>query len=399
MSTSPIRAPTIIHLDLDSFFVSVERLDHPELRSVPVLVGGRPEVRGVVASASYEARRFGCRSAMPMSTALRLCPHAIVVPPRGERYREVSRQVMILLEELTPLVEKVSVDEAYLDVRGCEQRWGSPLIIAQTLQGRIRDELKLPASLGIASNKLVAKIASDLAKPAGIRLVPVGEEAVFLAPLPVNRLPGVGPTTAARLTRLGIATVGELAALSRLTLVREFGEAAGMSLYEKSHGRGPTEVEPEHRPKNISHETTFARDLASREAVERHLLEQTEAVATRLRAHRFQARTITLKLRFADFETITRSQTLEAPTDLATTIYAAARGLLTGAWKRGHAVRLVGVGVSNLVDRVGYQLELFSESSATREARLAQTLDEIRARFGNDIIKRARLLDQDEEDL
>lgn len=391
--------PTIIHLDLDSFFVSVERLARPDLRGVPVLVGGRPEARGVVASASYEARAFGCRSAMPMSTALRLCPQAIVVAPSRGRYSHYSRQVMALLGEITPLVEQVSVDEAYFDVRGCELRSGPPLTIAQSLQRRIRDEVGLPASFGLGANKLIAKLASEKAKPNGIFMVALGTEQHFLAPLPVRDLPGVGPATAERLRALGITTVGQVAALEQATLVRLFGEAGGTSLFEKSRAISSSPVAPEHRPKNISQETTFAHDIAHREAVERHLLAQADAVAARLRDQGFQARTITLKLRFADFTTISRSQTLPTPTDLPTPIYEAARTMLAAAWQQGRAVRLVGVGASNLLDHVGYQLDLFDQHGhdEAREAKLTRTLDDLRERFGKNVVKRARLLDDTEE--
>jgi DNA polymerase-4 len=385
---------SILHLDLDSFFVSVERLQRPELVGKPVLVGGAPGERGVVASASYEARQFGCRSAMPMAQALKLCPHAIFVSSSHGLYGEYSRRVMTILEAVTPLVEKVSVDEAYLDVAGCELRFGEPLQIARMLQQHIQAELSLPASLGLATNKLLAKIASGDAKPRGIRVVPPGEEAAYLAPRPVKDIPGIGPMTAQRLQRWDIVTVGQLATLERATLVREFGEKQGESLWLKARGISTSKVEPDQPTKSISHENTFARDVHSRATLERELLEQAEHVAARLRAKGLQGRTVTLKLRHADFQTLTRSTTLDAPTDLSRPIYEAAVALLAREWGRGLSARLIGVGVSNLVGHVGYQLDLFAENPDPRDAKIAETLDDLRKRFGKDVVRRARLLDE-----
>jgi DNA polymerase IV len=393
MATSePRSSPTILHLDLDSFFVSVERLRNPALLGKPVLVGGKPDERGVVASASYEARQFGCRSAMPMAQAVRLCPHAVVVPSSHGLYGEMSRKVMALLGEVTPLVEKVSVDEAFLDVAGCELRFGDAPQIARMLQARIREHFDLPSSLGVSTNKLIAKIASGDAKPQGIRLVPAGQEAAYLAPRPVGDIPGVGPVTTQKLQRWGIVTVADLAALERSTLVREFGEKQGESLWLKARGISYSPVEPVQPTKSISHENTFARDVTERPVLERELLDQAEHVANRLRAKGMHGRTVTLKLRHADFRTVTRSLTLAAPTDLARPIYEAALALLQREWHAGLSARLIGVGISGLSEQVGYQLDLFSGEPDPREARLADTLDELRERFGKDVIKRARLL-------
>jgi DNA polymerase IV len=385
-------SPTILHLDLDSFFVSVERLRNPALVGKPVLVGGRPDERGVVASASYEARQYGCRSAMPMARALRLCPHAVVVPSSHGIYGEMSRRVMALLGDVTPLVEKVSVDEAYLDVAGCELRFGDGPQIAHMLQARIRETFDLPSSLGVATNKLIAKIASGDAKPQGIRVVAPGHEAVYLAPRPVGDIPGVGPVTAEKLQRWGIVTAGDLAALERSTLVREFGAKQGESLWLKARGISHSPVEPVQPTKSISHENTFARDVTERAVLERELLDQAEHVANRLRAKELHGRTVTLKLRYADFRTVTRALTLTTPTDLARPIYEAALALLHREWHPGLSVRLIGVGISGLTEQVGYQMDLFSGEPDPRESRLAETLDELRERFGKDVIKRARLL-------
>lgn len=384
---------TVLHLDLDCFFVSVERLQNPALIGKPVLVGGRPESRGVVASASYESRRFGCRSAMPMAQALRRCPDALVVPARHDLYGATSRRVMALLREVTPLVEQVSVDEAYLDVAGCEIAFGPPDQIARDLQRRIAEELGLPSSLGLATNKLLAKIASGDAKPEGIRHVPPGDEAAYLAGRPVRDLPGIGPQTAQRLQQLGIVTIGELARLEEATLLRTFGQKQGASLYRKARGQDESVVEPEQARKSVSHENTFATDVADRARLERELLAQAERVAARLRKVAMHGRTVTLKLRYADFSTITRSKTLERPTDLAGPIFEAAVALLRKEWRRSRRVRLIGVGVSNLAPPIGYQLTLFDQEESRRDGAIARTLDSLRDRYGEDVVTRARLLD------
>ncbi len=383
----------IIHLDLDAFFVAVERLDDPALIGVPVIVGGRPEARGVVASASYEARRYGVHSAMPTAQALRLCPQAVLVAGHRGRYAALSDRVMALLGEYTPLLEPISIDEAFLDVTGTEAHYGPPAELAAAIQTRIQRELGLSASLGVASNKLVAKIASDLRKPHGITVVPPGEEAVFLAPLPIRKLWGVGEVTGRELARLGVSTIGELAALSVESLRAHFGAAHGEGLWRAAHGMDDSPVTPEHEAKSLSREETFASDTADGFTLRRELLRLSEQVAYRLRRHNLRGRTIGLKLRYADFSTLTRQATLPEETDSGPAIYAQALALFEAAWDR-QPVRLVGVGVSGLT-QMGRQLRLFEQESQ-RQAQLETALDRIRAKYGEGAIQRASLLDEPE---
>lgn len=387
-----ISARTILHLDLDAFFVAVERLDDPSLIGRPVIVAGRPEARGVVSSASYEARQFGIHSAMPTAQALRLCPQAIVVPGHRDRYVELSRRVMALLGEYTPLLEPISIDEAFLDMTGAEAHYGPPAQLARTLQDRIEAELRLSASLGVAGNKLVAKIASDFRKPHGITVVPPGEEAAFLAPLPIRKLWGVGEVTARDLARLGIATIGDLARLSAEELRARFG-AHGEGLWRAAHGVDDSPVTPEHEAKSFSREETFAQDIRDAAVLRRELLRLSDAVAGRLRRHGLRARTIGLKLRYGDFATLTRQATLPEPTDAGAAVYAQALALFEAAWDR-RPVRLLGVSADNLT-QAARQLRLF-EQEDSRQAQLEAALDRIRVRFGEHAIQRASLLEEPE---
>ncbi|MCX6033119.1 MAG: DNA polymerase IV [Chloroflexi bacterium] len=394
----PSRA--IIHLDLDAFFVAVERLDDPALIGRPVIVGGRAEARGVVASASYEARVYGIHSAMPTAQALRLCPGVVRVEGHHGRYAEMSRRVMALLGEYTPLLEPISIDEAFLDVTGTEAHYGPPGQLAQTLQDRIEAELGLSASLGVASNKLVAKIASDLRKPHGIMVVPSGEEAAFLAPLPVRRLWGVGEVTGRELGKLGIETIGDLARLPLGDLRGRFG-AHGEGLWRAARGLDDSPVTPEREAKSLSREETFAQDIGDPAILRRELLRLSDAVAARLRRHGCQARTVGLKLRYGDFTTLTRQATLSEPTDAGPVIYAQAIALFEAAWNR-QPVRLLGIGAANLI-QAGRQLRLFTAdgpdgaANAERQAQLDAALDRIRARFGDRAVQRAALLEEPEE--
>lgn len=385
---------SIIHLDLDAFFVAVERLDNPALTGVPVIVGGRPEVRGVVASASYEARRFGVHSAMPTARALRLCPDAVVVSGHRGRYSEMSDRVMALLGEYTPLIEPISIDEAFLDVTGTEAHYGPPGKLAAAIQVRVEEELKLSASLGVGTNKLIAKIASDFRKPHGITVVEPGTEAAFLAPMPIRKLWGVGQVMERRLAELGITTIGDLARLPCDELVRRFGLASGEGLFRASHGIDESVVTPEHEAKSLSREETFARDVRDEAILRRELLRLSDEVAWRLRRHHLRARTVTLKLRYADFSTLTRQTTLSDPTDSGPVIDAHAAVLLEQAWDR-RPVRLIGVGGSNLVQG-GRQLSLFEEADG-RQGQLEAALDHIRERYGESAIRRASLLSDPEE--
>jgi len=387
-------ARAILHLDLDAFFVAVERLDNPALNGQPVIVGGRPEARGVVSSASYESRAFGVHSAMPTAQALRLCPEVILVSGHRGRYVELSRRVMAILGDYTPLLEPISIDEAFLDVSGTEAHYGPPGTLAAAIQDRIDRELRLSASLGAASNKLVAKIASDHRKPHGITVVPSGEEAAFLAPLAIRRLWGVGEVTGRELTRLGIRSIGDLAQIPLDELKARFG-AHGAGLWRAAHGLDESPVTPEHEAKSLSREETYNEDISNPSILRRELLRLSDAVASRLRRHNFQARTITLKLRYQDFTTLTRQATLREPTDAGPTIYAQALALFEAAWDRRLPVRLLGVSAAGL-SQPARQLRLF-EQEGQRQAQLDAALDRIRARYGEDAIQRASLLDAPEE--
>ena len=374
--------------------MAVERLDNPALVGVPVLVGGRPEVRGVVASASYEARSCGVHSAMPTAQALRLCPGAILISGHRARYMEMSRRVMAVLAGYTPLLEPISIDEAFLDVTGTESHYGPPGHLASVIQERIERELGLSASLGAASNKLIAKIASDYRKPHGITVVPAGEEARFLAPLPIRKLWGVGDVTGRELARLGVQTIGDLTALPAETLRTRFG-SQGEALWRASHGMDDSPVTPEHEAKSLSREETFAQDVRDAVALRRELLRLSDAVAARLRRHNFQARTVALKLRYGDFTTISRQATLADATDAGPVIYAQVLALFEAAWQRGRPVRLVGVAAANLT-QPARQMRLF-EQEDLRQAQLDAALDRIRARFGDRAIQRASLLEPPDE--
>lgn len=387
---------TILHLDLDAFFCAVEELERPDLIGQPFAVGGRPDERGVVASCSYAARRLGVRSAMPMSRALRLCPGLIIVPPRHRRYAEVSRQVMARLHDLTPLVEQISIDEAFLDLSDLPDDGET---LARRLQQGIRDRLGLPSSLGVAANKLVAKIANDFGKgqaqtgapPNAITVVPVGQEADFLAPLPAQALWGVGPKTAARLAELGIHTIGDLAARPEAELMRLFGKH-GADLAQRSRGIDDRPIVTEHETKSISKEVTFARDIADAGELRRTLSDLAEGVGRELRREGLTGSTVKLKLRWPDFSTITRQTTLARPTDLDAEIVAAAMRLFEQAWDGRTPIRLLGVGVSGLA--TGYrQLGLWDAPHAEAQ-RLQETLDDLRRRFGDHAISRARDLER-----
>ncbi len=389
MGTSPTR--WILHVDLDAFFASVEELLNPALRGQPVLVGGRPEGRGVISSASYAARAFGVRSAMPTAQALRLCPQAIVVPARHGEYSRHSHAVMAILHEMTPAVEQLSIDEAVLDVTGCERLWGPPEAMGRLIQRRVREEQGLPLSVGIASNRLVAKIACDSGKPHGLVLVPHGEEAGFLAPLPIEALWGVGKVTGSRLRALGLRTIGDLATWGARRLMATFGERLGGSLYQHALGLDDTPVEEGGPRRSISQERTFAQDVSDAATLERTLLGMSETVAQRLRESGFVAQTVRIKLRDADFRTYTRQQRLEQPTDQSAILYEAALSLLGANWTPGRPLRLVGVGADGLLTEGGYQLDLFDHTDQ-RHIRLNRALDEIRDRFGDEAITRAALL-------
>ncbi|MEK7767332.1 MAG: DNA polymerase IV, partial [bacterium] len=341
----------ILHVDMDAFFASVEILDHPALRGKPVIVGGRPGTRGVVAAASYEARKFGVHSAMPSATAVRLCPQAVFLPPRGERYAEVSRTIMAILGSFTPALEQISVDEAFLDVTACHALFGPPEEIARTIKERVRGETGLTCSVGVAPNKFLAKVASDLEKPDGLTVIPAARAAARLAPLPVRRIWGVGPKTAERLSGLGLRTIGEGAACPPDRLAAELGSWAG-ELQALARGEDDRPVETGGEAKSMSRETTFTVFLADRERIESVLLALADDVAERLRADGLTARVVTLKVRDETFKTVTREATLARPADLGETFYAETVRLFREKVSLGgRKVRLLGVGATGLAPR------------------------------------------------
>jgi DNA polymerase IV len=384
-------ARKIIHLDLDAFFCEVEALHNPSLQGKAFAVGGRPEHRGVIASCSYSARRYGVRSAMPTARALQLCPELILVSGHGDWYRDASRQVMDHLYNLTDLVEQLSIDEAFLDVSDLRTPARE---IAEQLQRTIREEVHLPCSLGVASNMLVAKIANNVGKasargtgpPMAIQVVPPGGEAAFLAPLPVSELWGVGPKMTESLLDLGIRTIGDLANWPPQDLVRRFGKH-GEDLARRARGLDERPVTVEHEVKSISHETTFAADVAGEAELLRTLSRLSEDVGRRLRRAELVGGTVKLKLRWSDFTTLTRQVTLKTPSDRDDDIYQSAQALLMATWSPGRPIRLIGVGVSNLSVPVE-QLQLW-EDSGQKGRRLQEALDDVRTRFGRDAIQRA----------
>lgn len=379
---------TILHVDLDAFFAAVEQRDRPELRGRPVVVGvGGPHDRGVVSAASYEARRFGVHSAMPLRTAARLCPEAVFVPVRGSVYAAVSREVMGILRRYTPALEQISIDEAFLDVAGSELLFGPPSAIARDIRRDVAREVGLTASVGVATTKLVAKVASDLQKPNGLVLVAPGTEATFLAPLPISRLWGVGPKTAGSLAELGVRTIGDLAALPDDLLARRFGRQ-GPVLRQRARGVDPSPVSAGDRARSVSHEHTFDVDTSDLEVLERTLLALSEGVAGRLRAGGVRGRTVSVKVRDASFRTTARQRTLAQATDQTEVVFAAALDLARPQL-RGIRVRLLGVAASHLDD--DDQLAFF-DSADERQRRAAAAADAIRRRYGAGAIRRARLL-------
>ena len=338
----------IIHADLDAFYAAVEQLDDPELRGKAVMVGGRPDGRGVVATASYEARKFGVRSAMPMATAVRHCPEGIIVRPRFDRYREVSAQVMDVFRSVTPVIEPQSLDEAYLDVTEPAGRT-SPIAIAIDVKERIRSEVGLTISVGLGTGKCVAKVASDLQKPDGLVVVPAGQEAEFLAPLAVGKLVGVGPKSAARLQDDDIHTIGQLAAMPDAWFSRRFGKR-GAGIRNRARGIDLDPVQTSRETKSISSETTFPEDLSAVEDLLPMVERLSSSVADSLAGKGFAGRTVTVKIRLSDYTTFTRQTTLPEPTDDNATIAATAWGLLEREMTPGRAFRLLGVGVSGFTE-------------------------------------------------
>jgi DNA polymerase-4 len=385
-----VASRTILHVDMDAFFVAVELRRRPELRGQPVVVGGTGN-RGVVAAASYEARAFGVHSAMPTGRARRLCPHAAFLPGDHAAYGAVSAEVMAIFERYTPLVEPISLDEAFLDVTGAARLHGDGVHIANVIRTAVLDEQQLTCSVGVAPNKLLAKLASEASKPhasptgprpgTGVTVVESGRELEFLHPLPVGALWGVGPKTRERLTRLGVRTVGELAALAESAVVNSLGDANGRHLYQLAHGIDERPVVPDLQPKSIGHEETFARDHHDLETLRREAVRMADAVAGRLRHHALTGRTVTVKVRFHDFRTITRATTLPGPVDSGATVARAAKSLLDGI-DPSPGVRLLGVSVSGLLAGAGQQLSL-EDGGGPGWADADQAVDEIRRKFGD----------------
>lgn len=379
-----------MHVDMDAFFVLVELRTRPELKGKMVIVG-HPEGRSVVLSASYEARARGVRSAMPMVTAMRMCPNAVVIAPQHQLYQQVSGQIMDIFHSITDTVEQLSVDEAFLDVSGALRRLGTPLAIGALIRARISSELGITASVGIASSKFVAKVASTRCKPNGMLLIEKSRTVEYLHTLPVEALWGVGAKTRETLARLGIFTVADLAATPVSALQRALG-SGGTNLHALAWGIDPRPVTPEHQEKSVGAEETFAQDTHDDVILTRELLRLSHRVAARLRQSELSGRTVALKLKYADFSAVSRSRTLGAATDSSAAIYAAAVALLHGLGPRGQAVRLIGVRMEKLeaLDAVPLQLELDPRDGNSRNAEVVG--DAIAARFGNAKIGPARLL-------
>lgn len=393
-------ARKVLHLDLDAFFCAVEELRDPSLRGRPFAVGGRPDQRGVIAACSYAARRFGVRSAMPTATALRLCPGLILIAHHRADYSKLSRQVMARLHDLTPLVEQLSIDEAFADVSFLPD---NPATVAHRLQAAINQELSLPCSIGVATNKLVAKIANNVGKasargdspPNAITVVPPGEEAAFLSPLPINELWGVGPKTAEALARYGVRTIGDAAAWPAEELIRLFGKH-GEAIAQHARGIDDRPVEPERETKSISKEITFARNVTDGVTLERTLRQLSDGVGRQARQSRLSGTTVKLKLRWADFTTLTRQVTLDGPIDEDDALYEAALDLFRRVWPPGKPVRLIGAGLSGF-EAPHRQLGLWEDPLTSDEKRrLQQTLDDLRERFGDDAVRRVSDLSLDD---
>lgn len=374
---------TIFHLDMDAFFVSVERILDPSLEGKPVIVGGDPHGRGVVAACSYEARQFGLHSAMPIRTAFRLCPHGIYLHGHGKEYGRFSKAVKHLLENYFPIVQQASIDEFYLDFTGCEKIYGEAVKFAEKLQNEIWEKYHLPCSIGIASNKTIAKIASDFKKPRGITFVPPGSEKDFLAPLPIEKIPGIGKATFPMLRSRGFSVVGDIAKASPDYLSALLGKF-GIELWEKANGNGNDILVTEHERKSISKETTFDKDLISKTKIEEILFELVSKACQLLRNENWQTSTISIKLRYTDFVTLTRSKTIE-PTDDDKVVFEIAKDLFEKSFTRRVGIRLIGIHLSKL-NHYTEQCILF-ENNETIRKRMLRAVMKIRDKYGFDAIR------------
>jgi DNA polymerase-4 len=373
-------ATPILHVDMDAFYVSVELLERPDLRGKPVVVGGQPDRRGVVSAASYEARRYGIHSAMPLRTAGKLCPHAVFLEGRHDLYAQWSDRIVEILGSFSPIVEMASIDEAYLDLTGTERLHGPPLAAAHALIREIDHKTHLPCSVGLARTRLVAKVASDQAKPRGLLWVPAGAEAEFLAPLGVRRIPGIGKVTEAALHALGIERVGQLAAIPQEKLEERFGQW-GTALHRKARGGDSYEFFVDAEAKFISHSHTFGDDTRDRAVLEAMLSRLGQKAAKRLRESGLDARTVAVTIRYAGFETVTRARTLPEPAHLDQLFLETVRQLFDRNWDRRRAVRLVGVELGGL-SHGGAQLNLLDASRREKLDKLARATDQLRERFG-----------------
>ncbi|MEB4613211.1 DNA polymerase IV [Leucobacter sp. M11] len=389
MTERPRSRPTVLHVDMDAFFASVELLERPELIGRPVAIA-HDTGRSVVSSCTYEARRFGVRSAMPIQMAKQRCPQLIIIPPTMGKYSAYSKRVMAIFREFTPLVEPLSIDEAFLDVAGAERLFGPAPRIAELLRERVRQETGLPCSVGVAGTKFIAKLASQRAKPDGVLVIEPEHTLEFLHPLPVGAMWGVGPATQKSLESRGIRTVGDLATEPLPSLRNLVGQAAAQKLHDLANGRDARGVEIEHQEKSIGHEETFAHDVADPRVLDRELLRLSQAVGERLRKKGLRARTVAIKVRWSDFTTVTRSQTLSEPTDTSHRIVSTARSLLAQLDSAGQRVRLIGVRAEQLMDAEDALLGLWSDDDEQRV--VDQTADGIRARFGSAGLRPARLI-------
>ncbi|APZ95823.1 DNA polymerase IV [Fuerstiella marisgermanici] len=391
----------ILHVDMDAFYASVEERDDPSLRGKPVIVGGTPEGRGVVAAANYAVRKFGVHSAMATAKALKLCPDAIVLRPRMEHYSAVSQKIRDIFHRYTPLVEPLSLDEAFLDATGSAKLFGSVEKIGREIKDAIRDELNLVASVGVAPNKFLAKLASDLDKPDGFTVVHPDRIQEVLAPLSVSRIWGVGKVTKRTFDRIGIKTIGQLRELSLERLQETFGQS-GAHFWKLARGIDDRKVVADRETKSISHETTFPEDVTDLDVLKAWLLELTEQVARRLRKHKLHGKTVQLKVRYSNFDTFTRSKSLAHPTDATNSLWAVASELLTKQLPdRPLVVRLLGMGVSNFHKPTAVQQSLFGDEDddveVPRDSKLDTVADQIRSRFGSTSLRRASTVQHEAE--